>query len=302
MILVVGATGLLGGMITRRLLQQGKEVRFLLRENSPSAELARQGLATSAQSLITAGAWPVFGDLLDAPSLARAVAGVDAVITTATAIRRGSDAALERVDLQGMTDLIAAARAAGVGHFTFTSAAIADRHSPDRFSQIKVICEDYLRGSGLPYTILRPGMFIELWINAVIGAPLRAGRPITLVCPGRRLQSWVAMADVAAYATVSLDHPAARNSTLPVYSPRARSWTEAAQAVARAVSRPLPINYVAPGEPLPLVDPGITQAIAALETAPDAVVDMAETSARVGIETTTLDTAVQRMFTPPPAG
>jgi NADH dehydrogenase len=298
MILVVGATGLLGGMIARRLLQQGKEVRFLLRENSPSAELARQGLATSAQSLIAAGAWPTFGDLQDAPSLARAVAGVDAVITTATAIRRGNEADLERVDLQGMKDLIAAARAAGVGHFTFTSAGIADRRSPDRFSQIKAICEQYVRASGLAYTILRPGMFIELWINAVIGIPLRAGRPITLVHPGRRLQSWVAMADVATYATVSLDHPAARNHTLPVYTPRARSWTEAAQAVGRAMGRPLPITYVAPGELLPLVDPGIAQAVAHLETTPDAVVDMAKTSARLGIEPTSLDTAVQRMFAP----
>ena len=54
MILIVGATGILGGMITRRLLDEGKDVRILLRRNSPSEQLALQGMATSAQSLIEA--------------------------------------------------------------------------------------------------------------------------------------------------------------------------------------------------------------------------------------------------------
>ncbi len=63
MILVVGATGMVGGMVTRRLLEQGEEVRILVRRDSPSAQLVQQGLATSAESLIEAGAQPVHGDL-----------------------------------------------------------------------------------------------------------------------------------------------------------------------------------------------------------------------------------------------
>ena len=69
MILVVGATGLVGGMVTRQLLEQGKAVRILVREDSPSAEMAAQGMATTAQSLIEAGAEPVSGDLRDEASL-----------------------------------------------------------------------------------------------------------------------------------------------------------------------------------------------------------------------------------------
>ena len=59
MILVVGATGIVGGMIARRLLGQGKEVRVLARGNSPSEQLAHEGRATSAASLIGAGGQPV---------------------------------------------------------------------------------------------------------------------------------------------------------------------------------------------------------------------------------------------------
>jgi uncharacterized protein YbjT (DUF2867 family) len=77
MILVVGATGILGGMITQQLLAQGKEVRILVRENSPSEALAAQGMATSARTLIDAGAQPVCGDLKDRASLDRAVKGMD---------------------------------------------------------------------------------------------------------------------------------------------------------------------------------------------------------------------------------
>ena len=51
MILVVGATGSLGGRITRGLLQQGQAVRILTRQNPISEELARQGRANTAQSL-----------------------------------------------------------------------------------------------------------------------------------------------------------------------------------------------------------------------------------------------------------
>jgi uncharacterized protein YbjT (DUF2867 family) len=68
MILVVGATGIVGGMITRQLLEQGKEVR-ILRSNSPSAQLAQEARATSAESLMEAGAQPVYGDLRDRASL-----------------------------------------------------------------------------------------------------------------------------------------------------------------------------------------------------------------------------------------
>jgi nucleoside-diphosphate-sugar epimerase len=55
MILVVGATGVVGGMITLGLLEQGKEVRALVRRDSPSSQLVQQGLATSAETLSERG-------------------------------------------------------------------------------------------------------------------------------------------------------------------------------------------------------------------------------------------------------
>src|SRR3712207_8210429 len=92
MILVVGATGVVGGMIARRLLDEGKEVRVLVRRDSPSSQLVQHGLATSAEELIEAGARPVDGDLRHPASLDTALDNVQTVITTANfPLRGGTD-------------------------------------------------------------------------------------------------------------------------------------------------------------------------------------------------------------------
>jgi uncharacterized protein YbjT (DUF2867 family) len=101
MILVVGATGVVGGMIARRLLEKDKQVRVLVRRDSSSSQLIQQGLATSAEELIEAGAQPVHGDLRDRASLDAAVDGVETVVTTANSAMRGGADNPQSVDLEG---------------------------------------------------------------------------------------------------------------------------------------------------------------------------------------------------------
>ena len=50
MILIAGATGLLGSMITQLLLKQEEEVRILVREDSIAAEMARVGLCAGGDA------------------------------------------------------------------------------------------------------------------------------------------------------------------------------------------------------------------------------------------------------------
>ena len=136
MILVVGATGVVGGMIARGLLEQGKEVRVLVRRDTPSSQLVQHGLATSAESLIESGAQPVHGDLRDRASLA-ALEGVGTVVTTANSAMRGGADNPQSVDLEGNRNLIEAARDAGVGHFVFVSLLGAAPDHPAPFMQAK---------------------------------------------------------------------------------------------------------------------------------------------------------------------
>lgn len=120
MILVVGATGLLGGRIVRRLLSDGRTVRILVRAGS------------NHQSLVDAGAVAVIGDLKDPPSLTSACDSAEAIVTTANAAFRGGEDTFETVDDAGNENLIRAAAAAGVGRFVFTSVLGCARTIPRR--------------------------------------------------------------------------------------------------------------------------------------------------------------------------
>jgi uncharacterized protein YbjT (DUF2867 family) len=156
MILIVGATGSLGGAIAHTLLARGEAVRILVREEATAAPL------------IAAGAQPVRGDMKDRGSLDRACAGVDTVITTANSALRGGGDNAQTVDLDGNRDLIDAAKQAGVGHFIFISANGADPGSPVPFMAAKGKTERHLEASGLRYTILAPEAFMEVWMGMVV--------------------------------------------------------------------------------------------------------------------------------------
>src|SRR3712207_3965943 len=221
MILVVGATGVVGGMIARRLLEQDNEVRVLVRRDSPSSQLVQQGLATSAEELIESGAQPVHGDLRDRASLDTAVGGVEAVITTANSAMRGGADNPQSVDLEGNRNLIEAAREAGVGHFVFVSALGAEPDHPSPFMQAKAKTEATLRASGMGYTILASTAFMEVWPALVVGMPAVQGQPVTLVGEGRRRHSFISNRDVAAFAVATVDNPEARNKYLAIEIGRA---------------------------------------------------------------------------------
>src|SRR4051794_31045806 len=125
MILVVGATGMLGSTVTRQLLAQGKDVRILVRPQS------------QYQPLVEAGAQAVFGDLKDRASLDAACQGVDTIVTTANSASRGGEDNIQTVDQEGNHNLVDAAKEAGVKHFIFVSALGADPNNQVPFLQAK---------------------------------------------------------------------------------------------------------------------------------------------------------------------
>jgi len=298
MVLVVGATGVLGGMITRQLLAQGEEVRILVRRNSPSEELAKQGMATPAQSLIDAGAQPVYGDLKDRASLDAACRGIDTVLTTANSAMRGGADNVETVDLEGNRNLIEAAEAAGVRAFVFTSANGAAANHPMPFFQAKGASEERLRASVMDYTILSPTIFAESWIGRVVGEPLQAGQPVTLVGEARRRHAFVSIADVAAFASAAVDNPAARNRRLVIGGPESVSWRDIVASCEQVLGLEIPVQFAAPCEPIAGMPEEVVQLVAALETF-DSVVDMTGSARTFGVELKTLEVIVGRMFAGP---
>lgn len=286
MILVVGATGQLGGLITQLLLNQGLAVRILVRPNS------------AFQPLVEAGAQPIMGDLKDQTSLEAACQGIDALITTANSAIRGGEDTVETVDLQGNRNLIKAAKKTGVKQFIFVSVLGADVKSQAPFVQAKAQTEAYLKDSGIPYTILSPDYFMESWIGMVVGMPLQFSQPITLVGEGNRVHSFVSAMDVAAFATKAIGHPAALQQQLAIGGPQPLSWRDILAAFERELDRKLQVQFVSPGETVPNLPETVTQLLAGMD-AFDSPLDMTETAHAFDIELTSLEKYIKGILVNP---
>jgi dihydroflavonol-4-reductase len=111
MILVTGASGFLGSAIVRHLLQAGREVRVLVRPTSPRINVA--GLPVETME----------GDLRDATSLARAMAGIQFVFHVAADYRLWARNPQDIVhsNVEGTRNLMNAALHAGIERIVYTS-------------------------------------------------------------------------------------------------------------------------------------------------------------------------------------
>jgi uncharacterized protein YbjT (DUF2867 family) len=165
LILVTGATGQQGGASARHLLERGFRVRALTR--SPDGP--------AAQALRDRGAEVVQGDLDDRASLDRALAGTYGVLSVQNFWETGA----EREVAQGVR-LADAAQAAGVEHFVYSSVGSAHRRTGLSHFESKWQIEEHVRGSDLPYTILRPVWFMGNWEGPFLRPSILAG---TLALP-----------------------------------------------------------------------------------------------------------------------
>ena len=284
MILVVGATGNLGGRVARMLLAQGQPVRILARSQS------------NYQPLVDAGAQVVLGDLKQRSSLDPACQGVETVITTANSVARGGEDNPQTVDLEGNRNLIDTAKAAGINQFIFVSALTADPNSPVPFIQAKGKTEDSLRASGLPYTIIAPHLYMEIWAAMVVGMPAMMGQPVTIVGGGRRKHSFISASDVAAFILAAIGNPAAINQKLLLGGPQPFSFRDVVAIYERVLGHRIQVRSVDPGEPVPGLPEIAAQLLVGLDTY-DSPVDMTETARTFGIQLTPLEEVARRTAT-----
>jgi NADH dehydrogenase len=239
MILVAGATGVLGSEIARRLFARAEKVRAMVRSTSNPESVER---------LRKEGAEIVVADLKDRASLGPACAGVDAVIsgvTTITTTQPGDS--FEATDGEGNKALIDAARKAGVKKFVFVS--FDAKRAPDApLPRAKLAAEEHLRKSGMNYTILHPSLFFESWLGPMLFADPAAGTA-KIYGPGREKIGYVAVADVAELAVQSLTNPAAANATIPFGGKEELSQREALALFEEAFGKKFEVTEI-PAEAL----------------------------------------------------
>lgn len=149
MILVTGASGYLGSHIVKRLVNEGKPVRALVRDRAwAEAEGRLAGLNVE---------W-VEGDVTRPETLPVALKGTEAVIhTVAVAIEKGSRR-YEDINYRGTVHVVDAAKAASVKRFINICQLGADSRLPYRFLATKGKAQDYVAASGLEWTAFRPAV------------------------------------------------------------------------------------------------------------------------------------------------
>ncbi len=232
--LVVGATGLVGGDICRRLVAEGRPVRALVRPTSDPAKV---------EALKNRGIEIVEGNVCDPASLEAACRGVSAVISTASSMPfsyQPGENDIQSVDLEGTICLVDAAQAAGAQQFIYISFTM-DNEFPLRNAKRAV--EQRLKDSGLPYTILRPSYFMEVWLNPAVGFDA-ANATAKIYGSGQNPLSLISFPDVAKFAVASLDNPAARNATIEIGGPEALSQLQMVQIFEELGGQPFEIEYV----------------------------------------------------------
>jgi len=148
-VLVVGATGSIGGLVVDEAIRQDHKVRVLVRDLRRASKLP-------------AGAERTVGDLTLPDTLVAAVDGIDAIVFTHGA-DGGGKAGAEHVSYGGVRNVLAALRGRRVRVALMTAIGVTNRTGSYNRSTAahdwKRRGERLLRAGGLPYTIVRPGWF-----------------------------------------------------------------------------------------------------------------------------------------------
>jgi uncharacterized protein YbjT (DUF2867 family) len=243
-ILLTGATGVVGGEVLPALLAAGHEVRTLVRDPRKLGE-HRVNVQIS------------LGDIGDPFALRHALRGVDTVIHLAATIRDQPGRTIEEVNGLATVCLLRAAERAGVDRFVFFSAMGATAFQRTRFFRSKALAEQAVREAPLesivfaPSIIYRPG---DPWIRLLERFSLLPAVPVS--GSGHALYQPIWARDVARCVVASLDggpsNPGS-NGRYELAGPELLSYDDIVEVVIEASGRERPLVHV----PLPLVRTGL---------------------------------------------
>ena len=232
MILVVGASGVLGREVSRQLLAAGHRVRATSRDPGRLADLQRLGAEVMR------------ADLIDRGSLDRACDGVDAVFAAAHSLFGVGKYASKAVDDAGHRSLIDAAKAARVGGFVYTSARGASPNHPVDFMRTKAAVEGHLKDSGLEFTILRPSAFMEWHVHELLGKGIVESGRTTVFGAGNNPTNFIAASDVGSFALAALRARSTSAETMSLGGPDNITKRAVVKLYEQCLGRHAEVRYV----------------------------------------------------------
>jgi uncharacterized protein YbjT (DUF2867 family) len=243
-ILLTGATGVVGSELLPALLAAGHEVRALVRDPRKLGE-HRVDVQIS------------LGDIGDPFSLRHAMRAVDTVIHLAATIRDQPGGTIEELNGLATERLLRAAERAGVERFIFFSAMGATSFQRTRFFRSKAIAERAVEEAPLETTVFAPSIIYrpgDPWITLLQRLALLPAVPVS--GSGEALYQPIWARDVAHCVVGSLDDSRSNPGASGRYElagPELLSYDDIVEVVTEASGRERPLLHV----PLPLVRTGL---------------------------------------------
>jgi uncharacterized protein YbjT (DUF2867 family) len=237
MLLLTGATGQVGSALLRRLVDDGADVRCLVRDPRRLGTLrVRVQIA--------------LGDLTDPPSFRNALRGVDTVVHLAATIRDQPNGSIEELNGIATWRIVRAAQRAGVGRFVFFSTLDASGHHRTRFHRAKALAEQAVCETDLDWTVFAPSIVYapgDEWLTLLERLALLPAMPMSGMGRARYEPIWAE--DAAACVMAALRTPASVRRRYELAGPQTLTHTEIVRLVLDSLDRPRPLVKI----PTPIV-------------------------------------------------
>ena len=227
MILVTGGTGFIGKALIRHLVEAGETVRTLIR---PSGQSPNLPVGVPVEVAVCS--------LTDEPGLRAAMVGIDTVFHLASGEWRGPRASLMDVDIQGTRSVAAVAADANVKRLFYVSHLGADRASAFPVLKAKGIAEEFVRRSGVDYTIVRSAIVYGPNDGLTTGlARILPALPSIFLVPGngRQLLQPLWIEDLVTCLAWALEDPETRNRMVEIGGPEYLTLQQVMELVMQAV-------------------------------------------------------------------
>jgi uncharacterized protein YbjT (DUF2867 family) len=238
MLLLTGATGLVGSTLLTRLLAEGTEVRCLIRDpRRLGAQRVRVQIA--------------LGDLTDPPSFRNALRGVHTVVHLAASIRDQPRGSIEELNGIATWRMVEAAERQGVERFVFFSALGASSHHRTRLLRAKALAEQAVREADVRSLVFAPSIVYapgDPWLTLLERMAILPVMPVS--GRGRAAFQPIWAEDVAACVLVALKAADTQaHERFELAGPETLDHTEIVRTLLRARGRARPLVHV----PTPVV-------------------------------------------------
>jgi uncharacterized protein YbjT (DUF2867 family) len=242
MVLLTGATGLVGSALLRRLVADHSQVRCLVRDpRRLGAQRVRVQIA--------------LGDLTDPPSFRNALRGVSTVVHLAASIRDQPRGSIEELNGIATWRMVEAAERSGVERFLFFSVLDASTHHRARFFRAKALAEQAVREASVHSIVFASSIIYapgDPYLTLLARLALLPAMPVS--GRGHALSQPIWAEDVADCVVQALrgggnSSDGARHVRHELAGPEALSYNEIARAVLRSLGRSRPLLHV----PTPVV-------------------------------------------------